>query len=63
MFIAINEELREIGNLLLAVSKKELTNEKITPEEFRKLKLAGQENLSISHSASLILTTCRKKKD
>lgn len=40
---AINGELREIGNLLLTISEKELSNEKITPEEFRELTwLAGK---------------------
>lgn len=37
----INDELREIGNLLLTVSEKELTNEKITTEEFENLNWLG----------------------
>lgn len=38
---AINEDLREIGNLLLTVSEKELANEKITAEEFSDLSWLG----------------------
>jgi hypothetical protein len=37
----IIEELKEIGNLLLTVSKKELANEKITSEEFNYLSYLG----------------------
>jgi len=37
----IIEELREIGNLLLTVSKKELANEKVTTEEFNDLSYLG----------------------
>jgi len=37
----INEDLREIGNLLLAVSEKELAHEKITAKEFDDLSWLG----------------------
>jgi|APTNR8051073442_1049403.scaffolds.fasta_scaffold00003_454 hypothetical protein len=37
----INEELREIGNLLLTVSEKELANEEITAKEFDALTWLG----------------------
>jgi hypothetical protein len=39
--LRINEDLREIGNLLLKISEKELANEKITPEEFESLTWLG----------------------
>jgi hypothetical protein len=39
--IGINTELKEIGNLLLNVSEKELAHEKITNEEFSKLSWIG----------------------
>lgn len=37
----INEDLREIANLLLAVSRKQLANEKITRDEFDQLSWLG----------------------
>lgn len=37
----ITKELKEIANLLLVVSKKELAHEKITPEEFNTLSYLG----------------------
>lgn len=39
--LRIDEDLREIGNLLLTVSEKELSNEQITTEEFNDLNWLG----------------------